>query len=115
MFAVVDASDSDATKAGSIVKLAEAMAGVGLAHSSGVFALDLNEISGETIDGANDKIPFVDATDGGTHVESVADLMAAAAGSGLEAASGVLAVKLESNAGLAILAVSPAHRFSCCC
>ena len=102
LFAVVDASDSDATKAGSIVKLAEAMAGVGLAHSSGVFALDLNEISGETIDVANDKIPFVDATDGGTHVESVADLMAAAAGNGLEAASGVLAVKLESNAGLAI-------------
>ena len=102
LFAVVDASDSDATKAGSIVKLAEAMAGVGLAHSSGVFALDLNEISGETMDVANDKIPFVDATDGGTHVESVADLMALVAGNGLEAASGVLAVKLESNAGLAI-------------
>ena len=103
LFAVVDASDSDATKAGSIVKLAEAMAGVGLAHSSGVFALDLNEVSGETMDVANDKIPFVDATDGGTHVESVADLMALVAGDGLEASSGVLAVKLDSNRGVAIV------------
>jgi len=102
LFAVVDASDSDATKAGSIVELAKAMAGVGLSRTDGVLALDLNEVSGEVMDVANDKIPFVDATDGGTHVESVADLMALVAGDGLEASSGVLAIKLESNAGLAI-------------
>ena len=102
LFAVIDASDSDATKAGSIVELAKAMAGVGLSRTDGVLALDLNEVSGETMDVANDKIPFVDATDGGTHVESVADLMGLVAGDGLEASSGVLAVKLESNAGLAI-------------
>ena len=60
---------------------------------------DLNEVSGEVMDVANDKIPFVDATDGGTHAESVKSrpYAAAVAGDGLAASSGVLAVGVDDS------------------
>jgi len=101
--AIVDANDSNASKKESIADLVTAMAGDGLAASSGVLAMDLNELTAAAVDVANDSIAIIDANDSnGSRKESVADLVTAMAGDGLGASSGVLAVRLESNAGLAL-------------
>jgi len=100
--------DSDALRvkaAGiNVSHLNAAVAGDGLKGAAGsALALDLNELTAAAVDVANDSIAIIDANDSNaTRKEAVADLVTAMAGNGLEAASGVLAVKLESNAGLAI-------------
>jgi hypothetical protein len=104
LIAIVDASDGDSSKAESIADLMTAAAGTGLAASSGVLAVDLNELSAADVSVANDFIAIVDADDSSnSKKESIADLMTAVAGDGLEASSGVLAVKLDSNRGVAIV------------
>lgn len=57
-------------------------------------ALDLNELTGATIDVANDSVPIVDATDNSSKKETVADLVSgiASTNKGLTASSGTLAV-----------------------
>jgi hypothetical protein len=102
-FAIVDASNSSATKLMTATQMVTELAGNGLKNDDKRFALDLNELSAAAVDVANDKFPIVDATDGSSKLESVADLATAFAGDGLEASSGVLAVKLDSNRGVAIV------------
>jgi len=54
--------------------------------------LDLNELTGATVDVANDSIAIVDATDNSSKKEAIADLIATIAGNGLGSTSGVMAV-----------------------
>lgn len=72
--------------------VATGLAGDGLSASGGVIALDLNELTGAIMDVSADYIPFVDATDNSTKVETVVDLVAFMAGTGLTATAGVLSV-----------------------
>ncbi len=89
--AMLDATDSS-TKLESIDDIATLFAGNGLSAASAVLALDLNELTGETLDVAADSFAFIDATDNSTKKESIADLVSAMAGAGLTATSGVLKV-----------------------
>ena len=78
-------------KSESMVDYASAAAGNGLSAASGVFALDLNELSAAAVDVANDSIAIVDANDSNaSKKESIADLVSAMAGAGLTATNGVL-------------------------
>lgn len=62
--------------------------------------LDLDGLSAVAISVAADSFAFIDADDGGTYKESIADLMTAAAGSGIAASAGSLSVNLnEFDAG----------------
>jgi hypothetical protein len=70
--------------------------------SSVSVAVDLNELTAAAVDVANDSIALIDATDNGSKKESIADLMTAAAGNGLAASAGVLALDLNELSAVAI-------------
>ena len=72
--------------------VATGLAGVGLVATTGVLALDLNELTAETVAVATDSIAFLDETDNSSKLESIADLATAMAGTGLTATAGVLSV-----------------------
>ncbi len=73
--------------------VATGLAGVGLSASSGVLAVDLDEVGEVAIDVANDYITLLDNSDNGdTKKELFADVVTAIAGTGLTATNGVLAV-----------------------
>jgi hypothetical protein len=121
--AIVDASDSNASRKESIADLATAMAGTNITATSGVLsttadltgvtagdglsgggtsgavsvALDLNELSAATVDVAADSFAIVDATDNSSKKEAIADVVTAVAGNGLAASSGVLAVGVDGS------------------
>lgn len=63
---------------------------------SGSLALDLNELSAAVVAVGSDFVPIIDATDNSTKKESIADIMTAAAGSGITATNGVLALDANS-------------------
>jgi hypothetical protein len=95
--ALIDATDNGSKKE-SIADLMAAAAGNGLSAASGVLALDANELSAAAVDRANDSFVLIDATDGSTKKESIADLAAAFAdGDGIEASSGKLSVKVDDS------------------
>jgi hypothetical protein len=114
--AILDATD-DGSKKESIADLATAMAGDGLAASSGVFAVqakashglvldsDSLAISGSAVPSAAavavgaHSIAYFDAT-GSFKQESIADLATAQAGAGLAASSGVLSVDIDELSAL---------------
>lgn len=88
---IIDADDSNASRKDSIADLIAAIAGVGLGVASGVLKLDLNELTGATVNVANDSIAIIDADDSNnTKKESIADFVSAIAGSGLTATNGQL-------------------------
>lgn len=91
-----DSENSNVNKSCTFTNLVKAigstMAGDGLAATAGVLAVDANELTEAAIAIDADYIPFVDADDNGTKKEAVADVITAAAGNGLSATSGVLAV-----------------------
>ena len=60
-------------------------------------ALDLNELTGATVDVANDSIAIVDATDNSSKKESIADLVSGITGSNLTATSGVIALDIDAE------------------
>ncbi len=91
---IEDATDSSSKKE-SIADLITAIAGVGLVASSGVLALDLNELSAVVVDVGADFVAIEDATDNSTKKEAIADIITATAGVGLVASSGVLALDLN--------------------
>ncbi len=97
-FVFVDADDN-ATKKESFADLATAMAGSGLAASSGVLALDMNELSDAAV-ASGDKFVFIDATDNSTKKESIDDISTFQAGTvtstGLAASSGVLKLDIQN-------------------
>jgi len=72
--------------------VATGLAGDGLAASSGVLALDLNELSAAAVAVGADSFAFIDADDNTSKKESIADLVSAMAGAGLTATSGQLSV-----------------------
>lgn len=73
------------------------VAGSGLALASGVLSVDLNEATAGVVAVGADSFLFIDADDNGTKKETVADLMAAAAGDALSATAGVLAVEVDDS------------------
>lgn len=80
---------------------ATAIAGEGIAASSGQLSLDLNELTAEVI-ASGDFLAFVDSTDNGTHKETVDDLASLFAGTGLAAASAVLSLDLNELSAAAV-------------
>ena len=98
--AIIDATDSS-TKKESIANLATAMAGNGIAVSSGAFDLDLNELSAAAVDASADSIAIIDATDNSSKKESIADLATAMAGVGLTAVDGAFKVNFNTVTGKA--------------
>ena len=77
--------------------VATGLAGDGLSATTGVMALDLNELTGAAVDVAADSIAIVDATDNTSKKESIADLATAMAGSGITATNGVLSADSVTN------------------
>ena len=74
------------------------LAGVGLSASSGVMALDLNEVPTEaTFDVSADFIGIVDATDDGSNKTLWSVIATAIAGSGITATNGVLSADAVSD------------------
>ena len=59
--------------------------------------LDINDLAAVAVDVATDQIAIFDSSADATGKESIADLMAAVAGSGLGAGSGVLAVNVDNS------------------
>lgn len=86
-------SDGSTEQLSTVDNLATLFAGDGLSAASAVMALDLNELTAAAVDVGNDSIALIDADDSNaSRKESIADLVAAMAGSGLSAASGVMSV-----------------------
>jgi chemotaxis protein CheY-P-specific phosphatase CheC len=85
-----DADDSNKVKRESISDIMTAAAGSGLAASSGVLSVDLNEATAGVVNQAADSILFIDADDNATKKDTVADFVEAINGSGIDASSGTL-------------------------
>lgn len=96
------------------LRLKAATAGAGLAISSQVLSVDLNELAAADINVANDSIAIIDADDGNaSKKESIADFVAGIAGAGLSAASGQLKVQGNSvNEAVDGSAVSEGYNFA---
>ena len=116
-FAIIDAGDNSSKKE-AIADFVSAIAGTNLSASNGVLsttaditgvtagdglsgggtsgaltlALDLNELTAATVAVDADLIPIIDASDNSTKKESISDLVAAMAGTGLSASSGQLSL-----------------------
>ena len=89
---IVDATNNSSRKE-SVADLVTALAGSGLSAASGVLAVDLGEVAEVAVDVSADYFLFLDGgASGGTKKESLADLMTAAAGTGLSASAGALSV-----------------------
>jgi len=75
------------------------VAGVGIALTSNTLALDLNEVAEVAVNVAADSIAFVDADDSNaTKKDTIADLVTAMAGSGLNSPSaGVMGVNVDGT------------------
>lgn len=67
-----------------------------------IMDLDLSELSSVVVDVANDEIAIIDASDGSSKKEAIADLITGIAGNGLSSASGVLALDLNELSDTAI-------------
>ena len=94
----LDGSGTGETKKESLADLATLFAGSGLSATNSVLAVDLNEVSAADVAVDADSILIIDADDSNTtKKESIADLMTAAAGAGLQASSGVLSVKSRQD------------------
>lgn len=77
------------------LSISDNIAGVGLTLASGVLSVELDELTAGTVDVAADSFAFTDASDSGnSKLESIADLMSAAAGEGLTATSGVIDIDI---------------------
>ena len=70
-------------------------AGAGLALDSDNVVLSLNGLSAAAVDVANDSIAIIDATDNSSKKESIVDLVAGMASTGLSAGSGALSLNLN--------------------
>ena len=101
-FAFIDANDSNNSKKESLSDLVTALAGNGLAASSGVLSLDLKELTEASVTVADDYIPIIDGGASGTsRKESISDLISAIASTGLSVSSGQLSVSYGSTSGTA--------------
>ena len=73
--------------------VATGLAGVGLAASSGVMALDFNELTEAAVAVATDSIVFIDSDGNASRKDTIADLVAGMAGAGLSATNGQLSTQ----------------------
>jgi hypothetical protein len=88
------------------LRLKAATAGDGLAISSQVLSVDLNELSAAAVSVANDSIAIIDADDSnGSKKESISDFMSAVAGTALQESSGQLRVKVTGSVARSLGAV----------
>ena len=88
-----EGTSGDPTKRESIADFMDAVAGTGIAASSGVLNIDLNEVGDATVDVANDSIAIIDANaSNATKKETIAHFIAGIAGTGLSESSGQLVV-----------------------
>lgn len=71
------------------------IAGVGLTKTGNTIDLDLDTLTAAVVDVAADEVAIIDATDGSTKKEAIADIVTAVAGNGLAAASGVLSLDVN--------------------
>ena len=83
-------SDAGTLKRGDVSILADAIDGTGLAANSGVLDVDLNALSDATVNVAADSIAIIDADDNSSKKETIADLVDAINGAGIDASSGTL-------------------------
>ena len=89
-------ADDNLVKKESMADYAASVAGSGLAAASGVLSVDLNEVPAAAVNVAADSLLILDADDSdATKKESFVDLMTAAAGDGLAASAGVLAMDVN--------------------
>ena len=85
--------------------LATLFAGDGLAASSAVMKLDINELTAAAVDVSADSIAIVDANDGNaSRKESIADLATAMAGAGVTATNGVFSVDVAGGDRVSVAA-----------
>ena len=70
--------------------VATGLAGDGLSDTTGVMAVDLNELTEAVVAVATDSIPFIDSDGNVSRRDAIADLVTAMAGTGLTATAGVL-------------------------
>ena len=78
--------------------VATGLAGAGLSAASGVLALDLNELTAESI-ASGDFLPFEDSTDNGSHKITIDNLATFMAGDGVDASGGKLSVAGSTVSG----------------
>jgi len=92
-FYILDASDA-LVKKESVADVVTTLAGDGLENSGNKFRLNLNGLGAAAVDVANDSIAIIDANGSNeAKKESVADLVTAMAGAGLNASNGVLSTQ----------------------
>lgn len=81
-FAIIDASNSNASAKETIADFVAAIAGGGLSSSAGVLALDLSELSAKGSPTSSDLIAIVDASDSSSKKISMANLSGVIFGAG---------------------------------
>lgn len=92
-FYILDASDA-LVKKESVADVVTTLAGDGIENSGNKFRLNLNGLGAAAVDVANDSIAIIDANGSNeAKKESVADLVTAMAGAGLNASNGVLSTQ----------------------
>ena len=79
----------------------------GLKHTSGALSLDLDDLAGATVNVAADSIAIIDADDSNSKKESIVDLVAAMAGSGITATNGVLSAAAGTTPELHVVTFVP--------
>lgn len=111
--AIVDASASNGNRKESIADLMTAVTAgnTGLDATSGVLALDFNELNTVGIDVASDLIAIVDATNASSKKASFSAIMTATAGIGIAASGGVLSIDLDEVSTVAIDVANDAIAF----
>ena len=115
----IDDGAGGANRKTTVDRLATLFAGDGLADSSAVIGLDLNELTAAAVNVANDSIAIIDAdASNGTRKESIADLATAMAGTNITASAGVLSAAGGAS-GLTLIskddfsAVGNVTKYSC--
>ncbi len=95
-FIFIDADDSSANKQEAVADLITAIAGTGLAASSGVLAVDLSEFSDVQI-ASGDKFVLLDSDGSTEQLETVDDVATFMAGDGIVATAGSMAINMYKN------------------
>lgn len=90
-------ADGNVSRKEAIADIVGGTAGDGLAATAGVLSVDLHELTEAVAAIATDYIPFVDSDGNVTRKDAIADVIGAAAGDGLTATSGVLALTTNTD------------------
>lgn len=96
LMAIYDASIAEYRQT-SLADYATAIAGIGLAASTGILSVNLDELSQAGINHANDRVAYIDNADGVSKSSTMSDMANFMAGAGLAAVSGALAVNADNS------------------